>query len=323
MQDLRHKKKPCKLGVSCSEKEAIHYLEFSHLGKLFPCRMGCLCTLTRDKEHMNSFSHPCWYHQDCRDIKDPEHCRRYTHEQVPVCKFAKDCTMLADYDHVSRFYHPDVRRFPCHFGEFCTDTSFKHRTKYLHASAFYAAPCDIRGLNRGVDFGENCAYMLSAAGDGGKPFQVDHSLVSEIRDYLPCHRLNKDKFVSAMNHGYLLSKVYQEELGKDPVSAASKQLQGHPMFHKLLSRCQLTFPDVRAFVHARLEENFTEAEVEENRLTGRFRIPKGDIIRMEEMIRHVKKTTESHKFSGIGYAVDHEVGTDSHVFCIVGPHTGL
>eukprot|EP00906_Rhabdomonas_costata_P014690 RCo021106 len=154
--------------------------------------------------------------------------------------------------------------------------------------------------------------MLSAAGDGGKPFQVDHSLVSEIRDYLPCHRLDKDKFVSAMNHGYLLSKVYQEELGKNPVSAASKQLQGHQMFHKLLSRCKLAFPDVRAFVHARLEEDFAAAKVEENRLISRFGLSKGDIIHLEDMIRHVKKTTESHKFSGIGYAVDHEVGTDSH-----------
>eukprot|EP00906_Rhabdomonas_costata_P027337 RCo038838 len=77
IQNLRHKKKPCERGLSCSEKEAIHYLEFSHLGKRFPCRMGSLCTLTRDKEHMNSFSHLCWYHQDCRAIKDPEHCRRY------------------------------------------------------------------------------------------------------------------------------------------------------------------------------------------------------------------------------------------------------
>ena len=54
----------------------------------------------------------------------------------------------------------------------------------------------------------------------------------------------------------------------------------------------------------------------------RLKIPAALVPNLMSRLQRIAHVVTHHQYKGIGYAVDKIMGTDKHVFSIVGPHTG-
>jgi uncharacterized protein (TIGR02452 family) len=327
LMKFSHSLQPCRHGGKCSEIQSTnHCMRFSHAPTLFPCSAGILCRETKNADHMSKFSHPCWFHNMCRTQTDEDHARKYYHLHMPQCKYGEKCELLSDMTHRMEYAHP-TSTVPCRYAEFCNDFSKDHRAKYLHPAEANGDCCDIRGFNCDVNFYENHQWLLrnlndaGAGGGGGKTFRVDQEARSRMQSYLPCHRVKPATFESIIQHGNLVSKVFQDGLKEDPVRAALTELSGAPMVKVALNRNRLTFSQVRNFAKAVLDRDSDGREKEKKKLLAQG-VESADLHRLEECAKRLRKTIEGHTFTGIGYQKDVEAGTNKHVFAIIGPHTG-
>lgn len=185
----------------------------------------------------------------------------------------------------------------------------------------------------------------------------DDELVQYVRSLQPVHRASQTVFKAIMRDGGLRSRHLQAEMrGKSPVDAACMRVRTHPQMGALLKKHSVRkrnvglFIDVmRPMLELRLSKvadgtgidddgynqissdrkNQIEANLKERleRLTDKIGTDEdsdetiADMNSLADSIGEHARTSRSDD-TGIGYSRDEELGTDKHVFSVIGANLG-
>lgn len=217
----------------------------------------------------------------------------------------------------------------------------------------------VRSLNDGVDFEANARKLQGShqwlAGEAALSRAVDlrgpppgDDLMSYIRRLAPVHRVHEDVLPSILKDGGLCSLGLQLELRTQgtaaPVEAAMMRLVRHPNFGALLFKVgarksdrdlfvdvarpmfQLSLEGIRmtAVETGAAESDRDKAVAEVKRQLGSNQNVKEALDTLSELVRVLSEYTQQLAgFPGVRCSSDQDLGTDRHVFSVVGPNMGL
>ena len=137
-------KKTCNSYTDCKDiqddyhlKKYVHYLpknvtfyEVVSILQKKPCKDFYNCSLLKNQDHLNNFTHMCSYKTNCNKIKDLEHQNQFVH----ICPYGLDCSNNNE-QHLMMFQHPisiEGKR-ECSFGSNCTKSPMDdHYNHYYH-----------------------------------------------------------------------------------------------------------------------------------------------------------------------------------------------
>ncbi|CAF3434099.1 unnamed protein product [Rotaria socialis] len=305
----------CHFGRSCKLESPLHLEKSIHVPRLL-CTFGTECARLLQEEHLNMFTH-----SDIRDIRI-------------LCKHADKC---------------HSRRDP------------KHVVKFRHAMALQdSGIVPFYHLNKNIDFEQNqsnnIAYINNyVERENWEPLpsgSIPQEIIEWLRTVQPVHRCNPEIFKSILIHGHVMSREYMEAL-KDPGFTANSILH-HSRIRRIDALKVPIYAEsakkyITALVAEEYEKNgFLKMHSNENAEETQFlssdnsiSTSRSDFINKEcvylshnissdDMNTIHKKTTEIAQASmklklnptGIGYDRDKQLGTNKHVFSILGPHLG-
>ena len=308
----------CPLGRQCNDTSEPHTQMFIHVPRQM-CTDKDRCKKTNNEEHLNSFSHP-----KIHDIRE-------------LCDYSGyQCRDRHNIDHQHRFRHSK-----CH--------------DYVGIGRYFA-------LNRPTDFLRNQRELTRILNDyldthnWRKARTISPDIIDWIRALQPIHRCSNVIFESILVHNHLMSRA-QMNLLREPSSVTDAVVQ-HGRFRHIFK--DLNNPTLesyaRDFAHAIVSDEFAKNPPAED-LNTMFRpvmTPKSTAakpsyrganhqytIQMKENILRPNlnetqiETIRScatdiaqaslnlcNRQMGIGYDADKALGTDKHLFSILGPHTG-
>ncbi|CAF1459208.1 unnamed protein product [Adineta steineri] len=313
------------------------------------------------QNHCLQFSHVCRFGRRCHQTLDV-HWKTTIHVARKLCHEEERCLKKNQEDHLSSFTHPnmhDIRRVCRYRDNDCRDRhDSKHIMQYRHNRSLNRSGA-IRswGLNDKVDFVQNQITMYKTVADYVKDhFKQTLSIPPEIpawiRGLQPVHRCSNVIFESILVHGHVMSRDHMERLTR-PRSVADSVLQ-HKRIRSILDRTRN--PDIeriaKEYIQANVSLVYSQADMSELDGTGSWLPTEAKRAKSNEEYEEVissnanqlhnllKRTdvddlrhcsTEMAKASlvlmknltGIGYPVDKSMGTDKHIFCILGPHHGF
>jgi uncharacterized protein (TIGR02452 family) len=299
------------------------------------------------EDHCLEYSHVCSFGRYCRNMEE-NHSEISIHIARQLCPGGSKCLKLTQEDHLESYSHPDIRdiRLLCKIpGYKCSDRfNDKHFKKYRHNKNydhFSVAPSS--NLNVSINFARNQSQLIRTVNNYMDKLNWDKATISQellnwIRALQPVHRCRKDIFESILVLGHVMSRRFMNLLGK-PENVV-RAVQQH-------SRVRLIFlrhntPIVKDNV-CKLIEVLVEAELVKAKSDGKTPLDPDfeyRISRIQKRLQPPLSNSEIHvihdwsikiaqasiKLSaepmGIGYSVDQTLGTDQHVFSILGPHLG-
>ncbi|CAF1358055.1 unnamed protein product, partial [Didymodactylos carnosus] len=308
--------------------------------------------------HCLKYSHVCPWGRQCRDINDKnKHLQTAIHIARNFCPYDNKCQQLNDEDHLNSFTHLNIRdlRLLCKFsGTECENIKdLTHLAKYRHnINQSYLGVAQFFDLNKNINFVQNYrdilhrmkSYVTDVLNENWSNIRVDDKILKWIRSLQPIHRCNVKIFESILVHGHVMGKSYMDKL-KHPMFVAHTSLQ-HSRIRKILNpQGDAVQKQVKEFIKAIVELEFIKAKFNtDGDQEQRFeRNEQGNVYVIsthenslkyflsENDIKTIKyKTIEIARDSiklnqnqmGIGYNLDIELGTNQHVFSILGPHTG-
>jgi uncharacterized protein (TIGR02452 family) len=308
----------CPLGRQCADKSESHVQIFIHLPRQM-CSDRDRCKKTNNEEHLNSFSHP-----NIRDIRE-------------LCDYSDyQCRDRHRIDHQHRFRH-----------------SKNH--DYVGIGRYFA-------LNKRTNFLRNQNEMTKILNNyiDSHKWRKSATISSDITDWIralqPIHRCSKVTFESIIVHNHLLSRA-QMNLLREPRFVTNAVVQ-HGRFRHIFKH--LNDPTLeehaRELVHAIVSDEFAKnsakypgaipsplligvmpptsppastganhqytIQMKENIL--RRNLDKGQIETIKSCAIAIAQASLNlcREPMGIGYGPDKALGTDKHVFSILGPHSG-
>ena len=304
-----------------------------------------------DKEletHCLKYSHVCPYGRQCTKT-DNLHYQTSIHIARQLCPNGNKCTKLAQEEHLESFSHPNIQDIRL----LCRDEGFKckerfdvqHVKRYRHRknhNQLTVAPSS--NLNSSINFVRNQRHIIRTVNnyiEGAKweKVKISKEILDWIRALQPVHRCGKVIFESILVHGHVMSRYYMKLL-KKPKNVAKAVLQH--------SRIRLIFlqhnnPEVKAnafnLIKGLVEAEFAKTgadgitsldpdhEQNINLAKKKLQPPLSDKDLKVIYDWTIKITQASIKLintpMGIGYNVDEKMGTDKHIFSILGPHHGF
>eukprot|EP00002_Diphylleia_rotans_P029639 TRINITY_DN6049_c0_g1_i2.p1 TRINITY_DN6049_c0_g1~~TRINITY_DN6049_c0_g1_i2.p1 ORF type:complete len:1967 (-),score=190.98 TRINITY_DN6049_c0_g1_i2:321-6221(-) len=340
-EKYRHLKKTCRHGTFCPQyNDMEHYEEYQH--PFLPiCSKSISTCGNSSKHHLKSYSHICPAGRYCKDIENHRHLKIFVHIFRPECKFKGDCKNIGDDRHCSLFAHREVKeiRTSCRDGVYCQKrTEFSHIKDYHHSTENYPY-CTSKMLNKAIDFAENQKFIESAMS------RYKTNISKEIIDWFsglkPVHRCSIEIFESIVSHGMLMSRDSMGELLHPDYAA--KEAMNNPAIRHIIKKNSSDDPQIQSQLIATLESYIYEcimhilSSKKDSHTTyhsTRAEAAKGKLRdhgfkddQFAKIIDKCKNAAENcHRLKenlmGIGYVVDQEMGTSSHVFSILGPHMG-
>ncbi|CAF3925214.1 unnamed protein product [Adineta steineri] len=303
---------------------------------------------TEIEDHCLEYSHICPYGRDCK-TKEENHLEISIHIARRLCPDGNKCSKLTQEDHLESYTHHDIRdiRFLCKIPGFkCRDRLnenhfkiYRHNKNHDH---FSVAPSS--NLNTSINFARNQGQLIKTVNNYVERMNWEKTSISpEIRNWIralqPVHRCRKDIFESILVLGHVMSRRFMDLLRKP--EHVVRAVQQH-------SRVRLIFlhhntPNVKDNV-CKLIEILVEAEFIKAKSDGKTSLDSDygyKIQRIEQKLQpplnprdiqvihewSVKIAQASIKLNanpmGIKYGVDEKLGTDQHVFSILGPHLGF
>ena len=305
--------------------------------------------MSQDVEnHCLKYSHVCPFGRQCNK-KEDKHYETSIHIARELCPNLDKCSKLTQEDHLESFSHPGIRdiRFLCKYPGFGCEQRYKdqHLKRYRHGKNYNhlsVAPCS--NLNSSINFVRNQGQMIRTVNSyadaaNWTKAKIPPEIVNWIRALQPVHRCAPHIFQSILVHGHVMSRYYMDLLKKPKY--VSKAVLQH-------SRVRLIFlkhniPEVKQKVHEFIlmlvQAEFVNAgagggysldpdhdsriNIIEKKLKTALNQSDIQIIR-EWTTKITQASIELHKKPmGIGYHVDQVLGTDKHIFSILGPHKGF
>lgn len=299
------------------------------------------------REHCLENAHVCRFGRLCTD-PSPEHWKMSIHIARPLCPYGDKCRKLTQEDHLNSCTHTNIAdiRSCCNTKDSCRElhrpdhtVKYRHRTSKNghHIVSYY-------GLNKGITFVANQCNGLIRIHEYTKREKwasmpsgnVPQEILDWIRTVQPVHRCRPLIFESILLLGHVMSRNYMESL-KRPKFVVFAILQ-HPRVRRIQN---ISIPNVEQNVQDYITA-FVTLAYEKAKLVGSgsaassahmlktketalrsLLVPKDfDALKVktDEITRtSIKLHSEP---SGIGYGPDKELGTDKHVFSVLGPHLG-
>ncbi|RUS26556.1 hypothetical protein BC938DRAFT_470615, partial [Jimgerdemannia flammicorona] len=296
-EDFRHMKVQCRDGGFCGQyMVGVHMEQYLHPFNT-PCRdapFACMCT---DVNHATRFSHVCKYGAQCRELSDSKHMKNFIHIGRISCSHGANCTLHLNEEHLNLFSHPEIAdiRAPCKYRRECrTIDQVRHIADYAHPSE--GPPISSLGDTcQDLNFSGNAQEIIKATDayfkNKGKNFQVPEEVVEWVKRLRPAHRVRPRIFKSILAHHHdLVECAVRVAYGN---AASDVQLQD--------------WVDDLALKKQACMQFLTSEQMKPL-------IDLGDCL--------VKATRElAANPEGIHYEVDKSLGTNKHVFSILGPHT--
>ncbi|CAF1007401.1 unnamed protein product [Didymodactylos carnosus] len=305
------------------------------------------------QNHCLHFSHVCRYGRNCHEASEL-HWEKTIHIARNLCPYGNRCSKTTQEDHLNSFSHPniaDIRRLCVNPAYECPNRrTHDHIIRYRHNGNFDRSGV-IRyfGLNMETNFVKNQESIIAAINDyNKKPLtKIPPEILKWIRGLQHVHRCSKVIFESILVHGHVMSREHMEHLLKPQFVAQA--VQQHRRVQKIFDRHKIQTIEDRAKEYIRAIVNVEYAK-KANVLPPSTGIGAGItstseendcIIRRNETILSTLTSQEDVDIirrcateiaeaslnlhanpAGIGYVPDKALGTDRHVFSILGPHLG-
>jgi uncharacterized protein (TIGR02452 family) len=299
------------------------------------------------QRHCLQFSHVCPFGRQCT-TKDGKHYETTIHIARQLCSHGDKCLKLTQENHLESFAHLGIRdiRLFCKFSGFeCQHRKEdQHLKKYRHGQNHdYLSVAPSSNLNSHINFVHNQGRLIKNVNDyieksNWEKAKISPEILNWIRALQPVHRCGPLIFQSVLVHGHFMSREYMKLLER-PSKVAKAVLQH--------SRIRLIFlkPNNRAvkddafkLIHALVKTEFSKTgadgittldpdhEEQINLMKMRLRASLGDHD-LTVIYDWTKKIAQAsikliNEPMGIGYNVDEIMGTNKHVFSILGPHRG-
>lgn len=299
------------------------------------------------ENHCLRYSHVCLFGRLCKTTQDT-HFARSIHIARQICPDLDKCSRLTDETHLECFSHQgirDIRLFCRHPGYKCPDRSKeKHLKTYRHANDFNqlgVAPS--RDLNAPVDFFRNQGNIIKTVNSyvdasGWVKAKVSDDILNWIRALQPAHRCGPQIFASILIHGHVMSRDYMSELIKPRcvVNAVMQHSEIRSIFrqHNAPIVKENTMKLIELIVKSELFKagsvEVASLDADHDHQINIIQLQLKPPLDNNELDIIQKRTAKivaasielSTHLAGIGFDVDKKLGTDKHVFSILGPHCG-
>ena len=302
------------------------------------------------EEHCLRFSHICPHGRQCRTTDD-KHYELFIHIARQPCAEGTSCSKIGQEDHLESFSHPDIRDIRL----FCREPGFRcpdrytsgHFRKFRHGQNHnYLNVAPSSNLNSEINFVENQKQLIrtvNAYVDAAswKKAKVSEEVLNWIRALQPVHRCNPAIFESILVHGHVMSRHYMKYLEK-PKKVAKAVMQHSRVrliFLKHHSHAvkESAFEYIVGLVNTEFSktgmDGITAAKLdpdhEEQINTARQRLKAASLssddlkVIDDWTVKIAQASIALHGAPmGIGFGVDEKMGTDKHIFSILGPHYG-
>ena len=313
------------------------------------------------QQHCLSFAHVCRFGRNCAE-KNALHWENSIHIARQLCPHGDKCGKLAEEDHLNSFTHGnivDIRRL-CKFGERCHERRQRdHMIKFRHPALLYGDTGVVRfsDLNKDINFVKNqlgnvarVKAYVKAHGWKSSSDGIPSVILNWVRTVQPVHRCNLVIFESILLHGHVMSRDHMDNLRKPKFVAQAV------MDHSRICRIKnLHIPQIehtaRDYILALVLFEFSKcpnpklksvadsmmggaggADVDAVTSPKTFKkneqqlssaIPEDFDAVKTKAIEIARASIElSSNPAGIGYDKDKALGTDKHIFSVLGPHYG-
>ncbi|CAF1449120.1 unnamed protein product, partial [Rotaria sordida] len=306
-------------------------------------------------------SHVCPFGRYCIN-QEQLHWEKSIHIPRLLCPDGDKCKKLTQEDHLNSFTHPKIRdiRLRCKHADKCRDRrDSQHLSRYRHALTFedsgVVCYCN---LNQKIDFVQNqkdniahvTTYIEKNKWKSLPSGSIPEEIIDWIRTVQPVHRCSPAIFESIILHGHIMGREYMEHL-KKPKFVANCVLE-HSRIRRI-KRLQIkTYAEhIRNYVTALITLNYEEnnflhflsragigieslsnnnepesssATIQKEEAFLTRNVPPADMNAIREKAVEIAKASMKlfEDPAGIGYAPDRDLGTNKHVFSILGPHLG-
>ncbi|CAF1175267.1 unnamed protein product [Adineta steineri] len=321
-------------------------------------RTNSIKTLPIDiQNHCLKYSHVCRYGRQCHETSDV-HLNNTIHVARHMCPYDSKCTKKHNEDHLNSFSHsdiPDIRRLCLYQNYECRDKrKSEHILQYRHNGNYDSSGViNYFGQNRMIDFVSNQEHMLKAIQDYAIHLKQTLSIPKEIQKFIkglqPVHRCSKIIFESILVHGHVMSCEHMEHLKKPRFAAQAAQEHKH--VRAILDRYKL--PKIEDHVRVYIQELISQKYSTKYGSNSAFVIDSSSsmtsptpndfdetICKEERFLKSMLKAEEIDRIrkraidiaeaswnlqgdpTGIKYAPDKVLGTNKHIFSILGAHFG-
>eukprot|EP00002_Diphylleia_rotans_P016257 TRINITY_DN3162_c0_g1_i2.p1 TRINITY_DN3162_c0_g1~~TRINITY_DN3162_c0_g1_i2.p1 ORF type:complete len:1864 (+),score=286.85 TRINITY_DN3162_c0_g1_i2:1390-6981(+) len=339
-KNYRHIKMKCRDGTFCQMyNDSQHTNIFSHPFLPICAKSPALCR-DESEAHMKGYSHICCWGRQCKELEDPTHLKRFVHIVRPECK-TENCDYVLDDSHCLVYSHRGIRdvRLYCSYGDKCRKKAEPAHYREYHHTIEKHPSCESKMLNDGIDFARNKIHIESSLSRHKKP--VSHEIINWFAGLKPIHRCSVDIFESIVSHGMLMSLESMSELSNPEYAA--KEAMHSPVILDVLQQTHTHDPRIHDNKLAILEKFILSSIMSHTSQgdEGFAQYHKVDAEAAKSMLRDHKFTNEhferisqkckaaadlcvrlKHQPKGIAFGVDKEMGTDRHVFSVLGPHLG-
>jgi hypothetical protein len=286
------------------------------------------------------------------------HWQNTIHVARHVCSYGDQCRKKHQEDHLNSFSHPgiaDIRRLCVNPAYKCHDRrQLDHITQHRHHGNYdRSGVIGCFGQNKSINFCENQENIIEAIKKHTKNWNsTQPSTLSDIQNFVkglqPVHRCGKVIFESIILHGHVMSRGHMEHLKK--ARFVARAVREHKHVRTILDRYTGTTVDthmqefIEAIVSRLYSKKYDAASAAADGTTAaasksaddhdETRRRKERILKVmmkgEELDTIEKYTRDIAEASwnlhnspaGLGYPPDQVLGTDKHVFSILGPHLG-
>ncbi|CAF4930143.1 unnamed protein product [Rotaria sp. Silwood1] len=235
------------------------------------------------ENHCYKYSHVCPFGRQCK-TKDEKHFETSIHIARKICSDIDKCLQLTDEEHLESFSHPGIRDIRL----FCREPGFKcpDRLKNEH----------LKKYRHGKNHNHLSAVQSTNLNASINFVRNQSQLIRTVNNYVDVSNWKKHNIPAVKDNAFrLITALVEAEFAKKKTSDGTTPLvDDHDYTMKLIEK-KLTPP-----------------------LTDH------DISIIHQWAKKIaQESIKLHENPmGIGYVVDRSLGTDKHVFSILGPHLG-
>ncbi|RUS33618.1 hypothetical protein BC938DRAFT_470878 [Jimgerdemannia flammicorona] len=312
-EKFRHIKSQCPYGSFCGQYMVVPHMEQCVHPFNTPCRGTPFACTNMDAKHVAKFSHVCKYGAACPELLDLNHVKNTIHVVRTQCPHGANCMHLLNEKHLNLFSHLEIAdiRSACKYGQgtiICIFPVVRFVTPRKFSPVMGASPMEYAHTSEGppissyddacqdVDFSGNAQEITEATDvyftKKGNNFQVPEEVVEWVKGLRPAHRVRPKIFKSILAHHH--------DLVKCAVLVAYGKAANDPQLPTWET-------DLNLKIEAVSSQFLTREQI-------KLLIDLGDLL--------VKATRDlANNPVGVNYDVDKLLGTNKHVFGILGPHT--
>ena len=356
----RHCKNNCKLRSCCPNFHNHQHIEEENHPFKPPCPYTpYICQyydqlMTNDNagsncvQHCIRYSHVCPFGRYCTKQTDKSHCETNLHIFRKECAQGEHCPLIHDSNHLNSYSHlnmRDIQRLCKYSRSDCPQKSNQQHLKdYRHfGHIYFLGVARYLGSNKQINFIRNQNEMIAniqrymqASNWNPSTITVPDTILRWIRALQPVHRCSKIVFESILLHGHCMSREHMNSL-REPQSVA-KAIKSHKAVQEIFAKVAITRlqQSMEEYFHILVAEHFckhnktaltkeqTQKLSQLETIFSQLDITDDALKKVRTLVTDIAEASFKLQSSqtGLGWQPDVELGTNKHVFAVLGAHAG-